>query len=122
MLGLGLLVRLGRKVLVGPLAEAGLMPASYYRHLALSAMEGEDFPRALNYLKWAADPLLAQLLVLKLRLLAARHAQARRAAAALLPEAPNESCREKCRALVAAQDRALGLLSFYETRALGLLK
>ena len=42
-------------------------------------MEAEDFPGALNYLKWVADPLLAQILVLRLRLLAARHAKQRHA-------------------------------------------
>ena len=42
-------------------------------------MEAEDFPGALNYLKWAEDPLLAQILVLRLRLLAARHRRQRQA-------------------------------------------
>ena len=53
MIGLGLLVRLGRQV--------------------LAALEEEDFPGALRHLKWAGDPLLAQILVFRLRLLAARH-------------------------------------------------
>ena len=73
MLGLGLLVRLGRQVLAGPVADSGMLPASYYRHLALEALEAEDFPGALRYLKWAADPLLAQIMVFRLRLLRARH-------------------------------------------------
>ena len=63
MLGLGLLVRLGRQVLAGPVADSGVLPARYYRHLALAALEEEDFPGALRHLKWAADPLLAQILV-----------------------------------------------------------
>ena len=83
MLGLNLLVRLGRRVLAGPM-PAGLLPASYYRHLALGALEAEDFPGALDYLKWAQDPLLAQILVLRLRLLAARHARQRQAILELL--------------------------------------
>ncbi len=73
MLGLGLLVRLGRQVLAGPVADSGVLPAGYYRHLALAALEAEDFPGALRYLKWAADPLLAQIMVFRLRLLSARH-------------------------------------------------
>ena len=83
-----LLVRLGRRVLAGPVAGSGLLPASYYRHLALAAMEGEDFPGALDYLRWAEDPLLAQLLVLRLRLLADRHGRRRQVLSELLQEAP----------------------------------
>ena len=64
MLGLGLLVRLGRQVLAGPVADSGVLPAGYYRHLVLAALEEEDFPGALRHLKWAADPLLAQIIVL----------------------------------------------------------
>ena len=66
-------MRLGRQVLAGPVADAGLLPAGYYRHLVLEALEEEDFPGALHHLKWAEDPLLAQIIVLRLRLLAARH-------------------------------------------------
>ena len=73
MLGLGLLVRLGRQVLAGPVADSGVLPAGYYRHLVLAALEEEDFPGALRHLKWAGDPLLAQIIVLRLRLLSARH-------------------------------------------------
>ena len=87
MLGLNLLVRLGRRVLAGPVAGSGLLPASYYRHLALAAMEAEDFPGALDYLRWAEDPLLAQLLVLRLRLLADRHGRRRQVLSELLQEA-----------------------------------
>ncbi len=126
MLGLNLLVRLGRQVLAGPLAEAGLLPASYYRHLVLSAMEAEDFPGALNYLKWAADPLLAQLLVLRLRLLAARHAKQRQAILELLEADSSAGFQpvsdtgwkpalpEKYQDLLQAEDRASGLLREYE--------
>ena len=75
MLGLGLLVRLGRQVLAGPVADSGVLPAGYYRHLVLAALEEEDFPGALRHLKWAENPLLAQIMVLRLRLLSARHRQ-----------------------------------------------
>ncbi len=121
MLGLNLLVRLGRRVLAGPVAGSGLLPASYYRHLALAAMEGEDFPGALDYLRWAEDPLLAQLLVLRLRLLADRHGRRRQVLSELLQEAPAGSTREKGQALLLAEERALKLLRAYEARALGLL-
>ena len=72
-------MRLGRSVLKGPVTDAGLLPAKVYRHLLLEALEAEDFPGALDYLKWAQDPLLAQILVLRLRLLAARHGRQRQA-------------------------------------------
>jgi len=126
MLGLNLLVRLGRQVLAGPVAEAGLLPASYYRHLVLTAMEAEDFPGALNYLKWAQDPLLGQLLVLRLRLLAARHTKQRQAILDLMEANSGTGWKpalpEKYQDLLLAEDRALGLLGDYEGRALALLK
>ncbi len=121
MLGLSLLVRLGRRVLAGPVAGSGLLPASYYRHLALAAMEGEDFPGALDYLQWVKDPLLAQLLVLRLRLLADRHGRRRQVLSGLLQEAPAGGTREKGQALLQVEERALKLLRAYEARALGLL-
>lgn len=134
MLGLNLLVRLGRKVLAGPVAEAGLLPTSYYRHLTLAALEEDDFPGALNYLKWAADPLLAQILVLRLRLLAAKHDRQRQAIQGLLEGArgigfepePFTGQRpvplKKYQDLLQAEDQALGLLGEYEGKALALLK
>jgi hypothetical protein len=77
MLGLGLLVRAGRSLLAGPVADAGWLPGSYYRHLVLEALEENDFPGALHYLQWTDDPLLAQLLILRLRLLAREHQEQR---------------------------------------------
>jgi len=133
MLGLNLLVRLGRRVLAGPVAGSGLLPASYYRHLALAAMEAENFPGALDYLRWVEDPLLAQLLVLRLRLLADRHGRRRQVLSELLQEASGTGFQpvpftgqrpvplEKYQALLLAEERALKLLRAYEARALGLL-
>jgi hypothetical protein len=126
MLGLNLLMRLGRSVLKGPVTDAGLLPAKVYRHLVLEAMEAEDFPEALNYLKWAADPLLAQILVLRLRLLAAKHGRQRQAILELLAADGSAGFQpalpEKYQDLLQAEDRALGLLGDYEGRALALLK
>jgi hypothetical protein len=122
MLGLNLLVRLGRTFLAGPLAESGILPASYYRHLALTAMEEDNYPEALGYLKWAEDPLLLQTLVLRLRLLTARHQRQRRGlldlpASTLAPER-----REISRALLAQEEKALELLEGYQAAALELLQ
>ncbi len=127
-------MRLGRSVLKGPVTDAGLLPAKVYRHLVLTAMEAEDFPEALNYLKWAADPLLAQILVLRLRLLAAKHGRQRQAILELLntdsgagfQPAPDTGWKpalpEKYQDLLRAEDKALGLLEDYEVKALTLLK
>ena len=118
MLGVNLLVRAGRSLLAGPVADAGWLPAKYYRHLVLEALEEDDFPGALNYLQWTDDPVLAQLLILRLRLLAREHRQQRRTLQDLLSNGLPEERREKCRALLEKQERALELLTEYEDRAL----
>ena len=122
MLGLSLLARLGRRVLAPAVAETGLLPAACYRHLALAALEDEDFPGALKYLAWARDPLLGQVLVLRLRLLAERHRRRRQALEDLRQDGLPEEKRVKCRALLNEESRALELLTRYEARALGILR
>jgi hypothetical protein len=121
-LGINLLVRAGRYVLSGPVSDSGLLPASVYRHLALAAAEEEDFPGALRHLKWANNPLLAQLLVFRLRLLAGSHRRQRQALQDLLQTALPEETAERCRALLAQEDQALKLLGNYEAQALGLIR
>lgn len=118
MLGLNLLVRAGRSLLAGPVADAGWLPGSYYRHLVLEALEEDDFPGALNYLRWTDEPLLAQLLILRLRLLAKEHDRQRRTLQSLLANGLPEERREKCQALLEKQERALELLGEYEGRAM----
>lgn len=118
MLGLGLLVRLGRQVLAGPVADSGVLPAGYYRHLVLAALEEEDFPGALRHLKWAGDPLLAQILVFRLRLLATRHRRQLEAIQDLLRSDLKAARREQYETLLAEEARALEFLRDYETRAL----
>ncbi len=122
MLGLNLLVRLGRHLLAGPVAGSGLLPSGFYRHLVLEALEEDDFSGALNHLKWADDPLLAQLLIFRLRLLAARHQQQRQALGDLLQSAPSAERRGKYQALLQQEDRALELLAGYEAKALEVLE
>ncbi len=133
MLGVNLLVRLGRSVFKGPVTDAGLLPTKVYRHLVLAAMEDEDFPGALDYLKWAQDPLLVQILVLRLRLLAARHVRQRQAILEIMEgnsgadfqpvKDPGQRpvALEKYRHLLTAEDQAIKLLAAYEARALSLL-
>jgi hypothetical protein len=118
VLGLGLLVRLGRQVLAGPVADAGVLPGGYYRHLVLAALEEEDFAGALRHLKWADNPLLAQIIVLRLRLLSARHRRQQAAIHDLLASESNPARREQYETLLAEEARALELLRDYEAGAM----
>jgi len=121
MFGIGVLVALGRRLAAATLADTGLLPAGYYRHLALAAIEEEDFPRALKWLPFARDPVLTQLLVLRLRLLAQQHEGQRRAVLALLEQNLPETLRERGQALLDQEGRATELLKHYEGEALKLL-
>jgi hypothetical protein len=118
MLGVNLLVRLTRQALAGPVADSGVLPAGYYRHLALAALEEEDFAGALRFLKWAKDPLLTQILVFRLRLLAQGHERQRQALTQALEAPAPQGSAAKYRALLAQEDRALQLLKGYEAQAL----
>ncbi len=122
MFGIGILVSLGRRLVAATLADTGLLPAGYYRHLALAALEEEDFPQALQWLPFAHDPVLTQLLVLRLRLLAKKHEEQRRALVELLDQRPPENLRKRCQALLDQENRALELLGQYERQALEILR
>jgi hypothetical protein len=122
MFGIGILVALGRRLVGATLADTGLLPAGYYRHLALAALEEEDFPGALQWLPFAQDPVLTQLLVLRLRLLALKHEEQRGAVLELLDQDPPENLRARCQALLDQENRAAELLGQYERRALEILR
>jgi hypothetical protein len=122
MFGIGILVALGRRLVAATLADTGLLPANYYRHLTLAALEEEDFPQALAWLPFAQDPLLTQLLVLRLRLLAAKHEEQRQAVLELLNLNPPETLRDRGQALLEQENRALELLGQYEKDALDILR
>ncbi len=121
MFGIGILVALGRRLLYATVADTGLLPASYYRHLALAALEEEDFPKALEWLPFAQDQVLTQLLVLRLRLLAAKHDEQRQAVEELLGQDPPENLRARCQALLDQENRALDLLGQYQQQGLKIL-
>jgi hypothetical protein len=121
MFGIGILVALGRRLVAATLADTGLLPASYYRHLALTALEEEDFPRALQWLPFAHDPVLTQLLVLRLRLLGKQHEGQRRAVLALLDQDLPEDLRTRGQALLDQENKATELLRNYERVALKIL-
>jgi hypothetical protein len=122
MFGIGILFALGRRLVGATLADTGLLPAGYYRHLALTALEEEDFPGALQWLPFAHDPVLTQLLVLRLRLLAVKHEEQRQALLGLLDQEPPENLRQRCQALLDQENRALELLGHYERQALETLR
>lgn len=77
--GLNLLFRLGRHMLAAPLEDSGLLPGKYYRSQALAALEEQDFPACLRYLRVAKPHrkaktrMIAQLLILRCRLLRENH-------------------------------------------------
>jgi hypothetical protein len=121
MFGIGILVALGRRLVAATLADTGLLPASYYRHLALTALEEEDFPRALQWLSFAQDPVLTQLLVLRLRLLAKEHEGQRLALLVLLDQNLPENLRVRGQALLDQENKATELLRNYEGEALKIL-
>jgi hypothetical protein len=121
MIGIGVLVALGRRLLAATLADTGMLPVGYYRHLALAALEEEDFPGALQWLPFAQDPVLTQLLVLRLRLLAAKHDEQRQAVQELLRHNPPENLRARCQALLDQENRALALLGKYQQQGLKIL-
>lgn len=122
MLGLGVLVALGRRLLAATLADTGLLPASYYRHLALAALEAEDFPQALKWLAFASDPVLTQLLILRLRLLYGHHEEQRQVVAEFLNLDLPGPLRERVQALLSEEELALKLLRAYEAQAFSLLE
>jgi hypothetical protein len=97
-----------------------VLPAGYYRHLVLAALEAEDFPGALRHLKWVKDPLLAQIMVFRLRLLSAQHRRQLEAIQDLSASESSAARREHYKTLLAEEARALELLAGYEAGALGL--
>ena len=122
MFGIGVLVALGRRLVAATLADTGLLPASYYRHLDLAALGEEDFPQALTWLPFTQDPLITQLVVLRLRLLAAKHEKHRQALQELLQQKLPENLKERGQALLAQENRAQELLGQYEKKALDILR
>jgi hypothetical protein len=126
MIGLNLLFRLGRKFLAAPLEDSGLMPASYYRSQALSALESDDFAESLRYLKLADgdDPrqlcLVIQLLVLRLRLLQEQHQYQCRAIQELLQKETQPDRTSRYQEVLSQEEVAVRLLSRHEQEALRL--
>ncbi len=124
-LGLNLLFRLGRQTLVAPLEDTGWLPDSYYSSQALQALEENDFCACLRYVKLTGAPateaarLVSQLLILRCRLLQEQHRRRCQAVAALAAAEPDPERAGRYDAVLAEENRALGMLRRYEedTRA-----
>lgn len=127
MLGVNLLFRLGRWLLAAPLADAGLLPESYYRSQALAALEADDFPESLRYLKLANHPdresirMIGQLIILRCRLLREQHQRRGQAVAQLLRQG-TLSPPDRYQELLAEEQKAVALLGRYEQEARAYLR
>ncbi len=117
--GLNLLFRVGRKMLAEPLEDSGILPGKYYRSQALAALEEQDFPECLRYLRLAAPHrkakarMIAQILILRCRLLREAH-QRQLAKLAALPRREGEGAKEQRYAEIrSAAEKAIHLLESY---------
>lgn len=121
MFGVGILVGLGRRLFTAVAADSGLLPAGYYRHRVLAALEEEDFEAVLRYLPWAEDAVLTQVVILRLRLLLARHGKRQDVFRQALEKPGTPEQKARLRQVLAAEAQAAALLKGYEGRAKALL-
>jgi hypothetical protein len=127
-LGVNLLFRVGRKLLAEPLEDSGLLPGKYYRSQALGALEENDFPECLRYLKMAQAHrkaqarMVAQLLILRCRMLQEDHKCRVQSLEARLPleTDPEKLCRYE--QILTEEHKALQLLGRYVGEAQDLVK
>jgi hypothetical protein len=127
-LGVNLLFRVGRKLLAEPLEDSGLLPGKYYRSQALGALEENDFPECLRYLKMAEAHrkaqarLVGQLLILRCRMLQEHHQRRVRTLEEMLRlEADPETVR-RYQQIFEEEQKALQLLERYIREAQDLVK
>ena len=127
-LGVNLLFRMGRKFLAEPLEDTGLLPGKYYRSQALAALEENDFPECLRYLKMAQAHrkaqarMVAQLLILRCRMLLPGHYDRLRVLADRLQLEKETARRSRYQELFAAEQKAVRLLERYIREAQDLVK
>lgn len=126
-LGINLLFRVGRKLLAEPLEDTGLLPDRYYRSQALGALEENDFPACLRYLKMAETHrkpqarMVAQLLILRCRLLQQEHQARLGALEQRLAHPVEPEKRGRYEDIAAAERHALSLLARYIQEAQNLV-
>ncbi|MBM4287312.1 MAG: hypothetical protein FJ135_04030 [Deltaproteobacteria bacterium] len=126
--GVNLLFRMGRKLLAEPLEETGLLPGKYYRSQALEALQDNDFPECLRYLKMAQAHrkaqarLTGQLLILRCRMLQEHHQRRIQTLEEMQRLESNPEARQRYQQIQAEEHRALRLLAQYVREAQNILK
>ena len=117
--GVNFLFRVGRKVLAEPLEDSGLLPGKYYRSQALQALEENDFPACLRYLKMAQvhrkaqARLVAQILILRCRMLQEEHSSRVSSLREVLRLESDPEMVRRYRQILAEEHKALHLLGSY---------
>lgn len=117
--GLNFLFRLSRKVLAEPLEDTGLLPGKYYRSQALQSLEDNDFPACLRYLgmayphRKAQARMVAQLLVLRCRMLCSEHERRLAGLEARWRLEGDPGRAERYERIIGAERQALQLLGRY---------
>ncbi|AEB08511.1 hypothetical protein [Desulfobacca acetoxidans] len=125
-LGINLLFRMGRKLVAAPLEDSGLLPNRYYYSQALDALEGNDFPECLRYLRLAgADQrrkarLVSQLLILRCRMLQEQHKLHVQTLQEMLRINCGDGLDRRYQEILTEEQKAIGLLEGYVRDAQGL--
>lgn len=117
--GLNFLFRVGRRLLAEPLENSGILPGKYYRSQALAALHEHDFPGCLRYLR-LADPqhkfktrMIAQVLILRCRLLREKHQRQLAKVEALCQEASDPDKQQRYLDILLAERQAIHYLESY---------
>jgi hypothetical protein len=127
-IGVNLLFRVGRKLLAEPLEDSGLLPGKYYRSQALEALEENDFPECLRYLKMAETHrkaqarMVAQLLILRCRMLQEDHAGRVQSLEARLKLEMEPEKLQRYQQILTEEHKALQILGRYIREAQDLVK
>ena len=122
-----MLFRAGRKLLAEPLEDSGLLPGKYYRSQALAALEENDFPECLRYLKMAQAHrkaqarMVAQLLILRCRMLRQGHNDRLRVLADRLQLEKETEKLSRYQEILAEEQKAVRLLERYIREAQALV-
>jgi hypothetical protein len=122
-----MLFRVGRKILAEPLEDSGLLPGKYYRSQALAALEDNDFPECLRYLKMAQTHrkaqarMVAQLLILRCRMLLEDHNGRLRVLADRLRLETESDKLSRYQEIYAEEQKAVRLLERYIREAQALV-
>ena len=117
--GLNLLFRVGRRLLAEPLEDSGLLPGKYYRSQALAALEEQDFPGCLRYLRLAAPHrraktrMIAQVLILRCRLLREKHQRQQQTIQELCRLERDSVKKARYTEILQAEEKAIQFLDSY---------